>query len=54
VVKKLKKVNTDMLRNIGKQSGESTESVPNEKRKATVGRICRKGRFKAGNERVKG
>ena len=34
-----------MLRSIGKQSGESVESVPNKKRKATVGRIYRKGRF---------
>jgi len=36
---------TDMLRSIGKQSGESVESVPKKKRKATVGRICRKERF---------
>ena len=35
----------DMLRSIGKQSVESIESVLKEKRKATVGRICRKGRF---------
>jgi len=35
----------DMLRNIGKQSGESVESVLEKKRVATVGRICRKGRF---------
>ena len=26
-------------------TGESVESVPKKKRKATVGRICRKGRF---------
>ena len=35
-----------MLRSIGKQSGESVESVRKKKRKATVGRIimiCRKG-----------
>ena len=31
-----------MLRSIGKQSGESEESVLKKKRKATVGRICRK------------
>jgi len=31
-----------MLRSIGKQSGESAESVMKKKRKATVGRICRK------------
>jgi len=34
-----------MLRSIGKQPGESVESVPKKKRKATVGRICRKGMF---------
>jgi len=34
-----------MLRSIGKQSGESVESVLEKKRKAAVGRICRKGRF---------
>jgi len=28
-----------------KQSGESVESVPKKKRKATVGSICRKARF---------
>jgi len=43
-----------MLRSIGKQSGESVESVPKKKRKATLGRICRKGRFEAWNERVMG
>ena len=31
-----------MLRSIGKQSGESMESVV-KKRKATLGRICRQG-----------
>jgi len=31
-----------MLRSIGKQSGESVESVLKKKRKATVRRICRK------------
>jgi len=36
-----------MLRSIGKQSGESVESVWKKKRKAAVGRICRKG-FKPG------
>jgi len=40
---KMKK--TDMLRSIGKQSGESVESVPKKKRKIMVGRTCRKGRF---------
>ena len=37
-----------MLRSIGKQSGESVESVPKKnkkKKKATVGRICRNRRF---------
>ena len=43
-----------MLRSIGKQSGESVKSVLKKKRKATMGRICRKGRFKAWNERVRG
>jgi len=30
-----------MLRSIGKQSGESVESVLKKKKKATVGRICK-------------
>jgi len=34
-----------MFRSIGKQSGESVESVMKKKRQVTVGRICRKGRF---------
>ena len=34
-----------MLRNNSKESGESMESVANKKRKAKMGRICRKGRF---------
>jgi len=34
-----------MFRNIGRQSVESLESVLKKKRKATVGRICRNGRF---------
>ena len=34
----------DMLRSIGKQSRESVESVLKKKRKATSGRICRKGK----------
>ena len=38
-----------MLRSIGKQSGESVVSVLKKKRKATVGRICRKAEdFKRG------
>jgi len=32
-------------RTIGKQSRETVESVLKKKRKATVGRICGKGRF---------
>jgi len=51
---KLNSKKTDMLRSIGKQSAESVESVLAKKRKATVGRICRKGRFSAWNERVSG
>jgi len=39
------KTETDMLRSISKQSGESIESVLKKKKKATVGRIYRKGRF---------
>jgi len=39
-----------MLRSIGKQSGESVESVLKKKGKATVGRICRKGRSKPGKK----
>jgi len=37
--KKWKKVKTDMIRSIGKQSEEFVESVLKKKRKATVGRI---------------
>ena len=37
-----------MLRSTGKQSGESEKSARKKKRKATVGRICGKGRFKPG------
>jgi len=43
--KKLKSKKTDMLRSIGKHSRESVKSVRTKKRKAAVGRICRKGRF---------
>jgi len=43
----------DMLRSNSEQSGESVESVLKKTRKATVGRICRKGRFYAWNERVR-
>ena len=37
-----KKLKTDKLRNIGKQSGESVESVLKKKKKATVGRYAEK------------
>ena len=39
---KLKSKKTDVL---SKQSGKSVESVQEKKRKAAVGRICRKGMF---------
>jgi len=39
--KKLKSKNAS----VGRQPGESMESVVKKKRKATAGRICRKGRF---------
>ena len=39
-----KKVETNTLRSIDKQSGKSAESVVKKKRKAAVGMICRKGR----------
>jgi len=42
---KLKSKKTDMLTSIGKQSGESVESVLEKKRKAAVGRISRKEWF---------
>jgi len=44
-IEKLKSKKTDMLRSIGKQSGESVESVLNKKRKARERRNRRKGRF---------
>jgi len=40
-----------MHRSVGKQSGESVESVRKKKRKATVGGFAEKGGFKPGNER---
>ena len=42
-----------MFRSVGKQSGESVESVMKKKRKATVERICRTGRFLVWNERLR-
>jgi len=42
-----------MLRSIGKQSGKPVESIREKKEKTTVGRICRKRRFYAWNERVR-
>jgi len=43
-----------MLTSNSKQSGESVVSPEEEKVGYTVGRICRKGRFWAWNERVRG
>jgi len=43
-----------LKRSIGKQSAESAESVLKKKRKAMVGRICRKGKFQARHERMTG
>jgi len=40
-----KRVKMDMLRSIGKQSGESMESVLKKKKKTTVGRTCKKETF---------
>jgi len=37
-----------MIKSVGKQSGESVDSVLKKKRKATVERICRKGGFRPG------
>ena len=37
-----------MLRSIGKQSGESVETVPKKEKKAAVGGICRKGKTRKG------
>jgi len=40
---------TNMLRSVGKQSGKSVKPfLKKKKRKATVGRICRKRSFKPG------
>jgi len=41
-----------MLRSIGKQSGESVESVLKKKMKGCGGKDLQKGRFEAWNERV--
>jgi len=46
--KKLKKQNSNLFKSISKQFVESVESVLKKKKKATVGRICRKGGFKPG------
>ena len=42
---KTKTSKSDTLRCMGKQSGESMQSVHKKKRKAIEGKICRKGRF---------
>jgi len=39
------KLKADMLSSIGKQSGEYVKSVLEQKKKAMMGRICRKERF---------
>jgi len=44
----MEKSKNGCARSIGKQSGESVESVPKKKRKATVGRIAQKEGFKPG------
>jgi len=44
--RKIKSKKTDMLKSIGKQSGESAQSVLKKKRKATAGRFAEKGGFK--------
>jgi len=49
-----RRLKTDVLRSISKQSRKSVESVLKKKRKATVGRIYKKGSFQAWNERVRG
>ena len=43
--RKSRQKKTDMLRSIGKQSGESGELVQEKKWYAMVGSICRKGKF---------
>ena len=52
--KKTKKKKTVMRHSIGKQSRESMELVLKKKRKAMVGRICTKGRFKPGIKELRG
>jgi len=42
---KTEKVKTDMLRSNSKSLGNPVVSPEEEKEKAAVGRICRKGRF---------
>jgi len=46
--KKIKKMDMLKSRPIGKQSGESEESVRKKKRKVTVGRLAEKESFKLG------
>jgi len=46
--KNLKSKQTDTLRSIGKQPGESVESVLKKKNEATVGTISKKEGFKLG------
>ena len=43
--RRTEKKKTDKVRSIGKQSGESVESVLEKKKEATMGRICKKEGF---------
>jgi len=52
--RRLKSKKTDMLKSIGQKSGGIRAVSPEEEKKGTVGRICRKGKFLAWSERVKG
>ena len=49
-----KKVKKQICSEVSINSPQSVESVLEKERKATVGRICRKGRFQTSNERVRG
>jgi len=52
--KTTKELKTDMLKSVGKRSRKSVEYVVKKERKATVGRICRKGKVQAWNRRARG
>jgi len=49
-----KELKTDMLKSVGKRSKKSVEYVVKKKRKAMVGRICRKRKVQAWNRRARG